>query len=312
MSVLCYNRGCGKTYDPESNADDSCTFHPGMPFFHETYKGWNCCNKKSTDFTEFLNIKGCTVAKHSNIKPPEPEKPQEIIEVPVVVEEVRAPMYVPKERPSADVPLIPLPQSVNDSLAKTLESLTINVKGDENEDLEIKPGTSCKNKGCKVSFACPESNNEQCLYHEGAPIFHEGLKYWTCCQRKTTDFDAFLDQAGCVTGKHIWFKPKSETDDSDKTKTCRYDWHQTGTHVCLAIYSKVPIPELSRIVANQVKLSVSVIFGAERQEFASDFHLFGVIDLEKSKVTYLGTKVEISLKKAEPINWAKLALPSGI
>jgi hypothetical protein len=36
---------------------DSCTFHPGAPFFHDAYKGWSCCKKKCTDFTEFLNIK---------------------------------------------------------------------------------------------------------------------------------------------------------------------------------------------------------------------------------------------------------------
>lgn len=35
--------------------------------FHDAYKGWSCCNKKSVDFTEFLNIKGCTKSKHSNV-----------------------------------------------------------------------------------------------------------------------------------------------------------------------------------------------------------------------------------------------------
>lgn len=46
-----------------------------MPFFHDAYKGWSCCNRKSVDFTEFLNIKGCQLSKHSNVKPVEPEKP---------------------------------------------------------------------------------------------------------------------------------------------------------------------------------------------------------------------------------------------
>lgn len=35
----------------------SCVYHPGDPFFHDAYKGWSCCKKKCTDFTEFLNIK---------------------------------------------------------------------------------------------------------------------------------------------------------------------------------------------------------------------------------------------------------------
>lgn len=54
-----------------------------MPYFHDAYKGWSCCQRKSVDFTEFLNIKGCEVSKHSNEKPPEPEKPNQD----VVIEE---------------------------------------------------------------------------------------------------------------------------------------------------------------------------------------------------------------------------------
>lgn len=34
---------------------DSCTYHPGQPVFHDALKGWSCCKKRSTDFTEFLN-----------------------------------------------------------------------------------------------------------------------------------------------------------------------------------------------------------------------------------------------------------------
>ena len=58
-TTLCYNRGCGKQYIPRENPDGCCQFHPGAPFFHEGYKGWTCCNKKTTDFTEFLNTPGC-------------------------------------------------------------------------------------------------------------------------------------------------------------------------------------------------------------------------------------------------------------
>ena len=42
--------------------------------FHDALKGWSCCSRRSTDFTEFLNIPGCTNGQHSNEKPPEPEK----------------------------------------------------------------------------------------------------------------------------------------------------------------------------------------------------------------------------------------------
>ncbi len=60
MEVSCYNRGCGKKFNPRDNPPDStaCTFHPGAPYFHDAYKGWSCCSKKCTDFTEFLNFPG--------------------------------------------------------------------------------------------------------------------------------------------------------------------------------------------------------------------------------------------------------------
>ena len=71
---LCYNRGCGRTFNPRDNPPDSqdCLYHSGAPYFHETYKGWTCCNKKSSDFTEFLNTPGCTRGPHSREKPIEP------------------------------------------------------------------------------------------------------------------------------------------------------------------------------------------------------------------------------------------------
>ena len=73
--LLCYNRGCGRQFNPRDNPPDSedCKHHPGAPYFHETYKGWTCCEKKSTDFTEFLNTPGCARGPHSREKPIEPE-----------------------------------------------------------------------------------------------------------------------------------------------------------------------------------------------------------------------------------------------
>lgn len=30
------------------------------------------------------------------------------------------------------------------------------------------------------------------------------MKYWSCCRRKTSDFNTFLSQEGCSTGDHVW------------------------------------------------------------------------------------------------------------
>ncbi|TSK67208.1 Cysteine and histidine-rich domain-containing protein 1 [Bagarius yarrelli] len=57
MSLLCYNKGCGQRFDPDNNPEDACTFHPGVPVFHDA-------------------LKGCTKGRHNQEKPPEPVKPK--------------------------------------------------------------------------------------------------------------------------------------------------------------------------------------------------------------------------------------------
>lgn len=105
---------------------DSCRHHPGTPFFHDAYKGWSCCNKKSVDFTEFLNIKGCQLSKHSNVKPVEPEKP-----APQVIEE-EPEQKIPEpvkpsalERPSFDSTLTKLKPTVAPALKQSIDNLVV-------------------------------------------------------------------------------------------------------------------------------------------------------------------------------------------
>lgn len=108
---------------------DACRHHPGVPFFHDAYKGWSCCNKKSVDFTEFLNIKGCQLSKHSNVKPIEPEKPaQKIVEE----EEEEEPVKIPEpvkpsalERPPFESALITLKPTIAPALKQSIDNLVV-------------------------------------------------------------------------------------------------------------------------------------------------------------------------------------------
>lgn len=61
----------------------------------------------------------------------------------------------------------------------------------------------CARRGCGVDFdpASPPTN-ASCSYHPGAPIFHEGLKSWSCCKdtnKPVMEFDQFLAIPGCST-----------------------------------------------------------------------------------------------------------------
>ncbi|KAG9140729.1 hypothetical protein Leryth_006919 [Lithospermum erythrorhizon] len=42
--------------------------------------------------------------------------------------------------------------------------------------------------------------------HQG-PIFHDGMKEWSCCKQRSHDFSLFLEIPGCKTGKHTTEKP---------------------------------------------------------------------------------------------------------
>lgn len=67
----------------------------------------------------------------------------------------------------------------------------------------------CTNKGCGEEYS-----DGPCNYHSGAPVFHEGLKGWSCCSKKTADFDEFLKIKGCTTGQHSLEKPKQDAVSS--------------------------------------------------------------------------------------------------
>lgn len=305
--LTCYNRGCGKKFDPNDNKKDDCVHHPGHPVFHDAYKGWSCCNKKCIDFTEFLNIKGCVKSQHSNVKPPELEKPavdkskaNEVVEV--------SPKPINNgptlERPPFDSPQMTLTPSVSQALMEQIKGLTQNAAENMSGD-NVQIGQVCKNNSCKGTYNGPASDEEVCNHHPGVAVFHEGMKYWSCCQKKTTDFATFLDQPGCTQGKHTW-----SLKNTSKKMQCRTDWHQTGTFVVVSVFAKKYQPSQSTVKLNPIRLSVDLFFIEENSKYSVlDIELRGIVDVSQSSVSMLPTKLEIKLRKAEPGSWAKLEIP---
>lgn len=121
--------------------------------------------------------------------------------------------------------------------------------------------------------------------------------------------------------------------DESKTAQCRYDWHQTGANVIVTIYAKMYHYAKSFVKLNPVRLAVKLIFPQQDDaEFNLDLELRGVsakythesteimtnnciaclfdqiVDVRKSTVEMFGTKVEITMPKAEPGQWATLDL----
>lgn len=312
VSVQCYNRGCGAKFVPDENHKDACTYHSGKPFFHDAYKGWSCCGKKTIDFTEFLNTKGCTKGFHCDIKPEEPLI-QPVVDIPDTPEpEVRPPQPVSVPRPSFNSPLVKLKTTVGASLTQALqkaEQSTLTSTTGTYPAGQEPPGTSCTNHGCTQKKG---SCSDECCYHHGVPVFHEGMKYWSCCQQKTSDFNSFLSQRGCTTGEHCWSSKKTgDSNGGSNCPTVRHDWHQTGGDVCIALYTRCADPSQCVIEAGPVRLRVHVVFDGGRG-FDQDWELFDTIDPVKSSVQLLASKVEIKLRKANLTAWKSVAISSHL
>ncbi|NXV80979.1 CHRD1 protein, partial [Atlantisia rogersi] len=278
MALLCYNKSCGQRFDPEHNTEDSCLYHPGVPIFHDALKGWSCCKKRTTDFSEFLSIKGCTKGFHSAEKPPEPGSQEETSEKPkakpmeeIITQRPKSAERMQRERPSFDEPRQLLPIKVSRSLEQALEKLNLSSKDEAPEGREaaaqVRAGTTCKNAACKAIYQGPESNREVCTFHPGVPVFHEGMKYWSCCGVKTTDFSAFLEQPGCSSGWHCW-------TGKGAAVSCRQDWHQTSSQVVVTVYARSPLPALSSVKANRTVVEVHIIFEGSKI-FHAELDLWG-------------------------------------
>ncbi|EAU88332.2 diploid state maintenance protein chpA [Coprinopsis cinerea okayama7 len=58
----------------------------------------------------------------------------------------------------------------------------------------------CTRKGCNQDFST-DDNTGVCTFHSGAPVFHEGLKSWSCCKdvnKPVLDFEEFMAIPGCT------------------------------------------------------------------------------------------------------------------
>eukprot|EP00923_Selenidium_pygospionis_P052899 GHVN01091647.1.p1 GENE.GHVN01091647.1~~GHVN01091647.1.p1 ORF type:complete len:108 (-),score=3.79 GHVN01091647.1:51-374(-) len=68
----CLRHGCHQTYHESENHETACTYHSGQPIFRDLAKTWSCCSQTSWEWDDFVKLKGCTTARHSDEKPKRP------------------------------------------------------------------------------------------------------------------------------------------------------------------------------------------------------------------------------------------------
>jgi hypothetical protein len=170
------------------------------------------------------------------------------------------------------------------------------------EGASIPEGTKCKRLGCTAVYTagCARSDDE-CIFHLGVPIFHEGSKGYSCCRRRVLEFDQFLKIPGCAKNRHLFLgAPTSNTSNpaSDKIEeiTCRNDFYQTYSNVIVSIFAKKVDKEKAKVNFSERELTVDLPM-ADKKRFMITYPLYAAIDPSACTFKILGTKVEIHLKK---------------
>jgi len=185
-------------------------------------------------------------------------------------------------------------------------------KVEEKDDLEaiVPKGTPCQRAGCKVAFVSDEDNRTgdgpgtKCVYHPGAPIFHEGSKGYFCCKRRVLEFEEFLKIEGCAEGRHLFVR-KSKGDQAEEAVNCRIDHYQTPSTVYVTVFAKQTDKERSVVKIEDNEIHFDLYLPGPKR-FTRSVQLFGPVDSSASSFTIFGTKVEIRLKKRDGRSWTLL------
>ncbi|KAG6008873.1 hypothetical protein E4U21_003684 [Claviceps maximensis] len=297
----CVHQGCGKTY---SDATETCEYHPGPPIFHEGQKGWKCCKPRVLTFDEFMNIPGCTTGVHSttDIPPPVENKPKEDD---LTLSKKIAALNTHEEPPRVPVQSAP---STTTSPAPAPET------EDDEPGLEIAEGATCRRRTCEHKYNKGDSREgEKCVYHPGAPIFHEGSKGYICCKRRVLEFDQFMKIEGCQTkDRHLFIgsgktKDKADSAGEEVLATVRHDFYQTATQVIASFFLKKINKETAKVEFKDKQIALDLVTtDSPPKRYKTEVPLYGTIDAAKSTFKIFGTKLEVSIAKADGASWPVL------
>ncbi|PLW51530.1 hypothetical protein PCASD_00367 [Puccinia coronata f. sp. avenae] len=319
--ATCTRQGCGQKFDPAQNALAECVFHPGKPVFHEGLKSWSCCkekNKPVMEFDQFMKIEGCATGVHSLEKRAVAPAPQPKTEESSVG--VNGMMPSSDEKKTDTSAPKPAHQTTRDVFQpmkpNEIKSQSSPPKPEPEDDPEsiVPEGSKCKRLACGITWSgmgnCKRGklDKDECTYHPGTPVFHEGSKGYTCCKRRVLDFDDFLKLGGCKKGSHLFTETASTADGNlgeEESVECRFDFYQTPTSVIVSIFAKKVDQDNSIIKFGTSGVDVDLKFLTNKR-FRRSFHLFGSIDPDQSTYKILSTKCEMVLIKSDGRSWSNL------
>jgi hypothetical protein len=253
-----------------------------------------------------MSIPPCTTGKHSTTdKPPAIEKKEapestDVSRSTTPANEQTLPTRTPVAAPqSTATPPPPPPESE-----------------DDDPSLEIPDGKTCRRRACGHQYkAGSERSNEKCVYHPGAPLFHEGSKGYTCCKRRVLEFDEFMKIEGCKEkDQHLFMgsgKKKATAQNGtgeEVVESVRTDFYQTATTVIASFFLKKINKETAKIeFASETDIILDLpTTDQPPKRYRNTVQLFGPIKPTESGFKVLGTKLELTLVKADGSSWPVL------
>ncbi|KAL8979723.1 MAG: hypothetical protein Q9205_005015 [Flavoplaca limonia] len=292
----CVHKGCGKTF---SDPDEECIFHPG----------WKCCKPRVLTFDEFLSIPPCTNGRHStvdDIPTVEPtSKPQDTEDAvppppkPIAITNGRSSSPLATQTPQAPQQPVSAPSALPP-------------ESDSDDPSVVVPAEkTCRRRGCTAASSADtgssKRDDEDCVYHPGQALFHEGTKGWTCCKRRVLEFDEFMKIEGCKRKKRHLFVGSGKQDVGEEAlQTVRHDFYQTPTTVIASLYLKKVDKQRAKIDFATPTDIVLDLPTADMKRYKTTLPLFAPIDIAKSTAKIMGTKVELTLIKLGIASWSAL------
>ncbi|KAK3691131.1 hypothetical protein LTR37_018884 [Vermiconidia calcicola] len=297
-SAKCVHKGCGKVF---TGTEEPCNYHPGPPEFHEGKKGWKCCKPRVLTFDEFMTIPPCTTGKHSTVDDtpaPEPKASDEQVDAKIREQKEKAENLQPAV---ARVAVSAQPPRASPSPAPPEEE-------DDDPSIQIPDGASCKRRGCGASYKAGQNRDgEECVHHPGQALFHEGSKGWTCCKKRVLEFDEFMKIPGCTTkDKHVFVGQKKDPAAEERLSEVRNDFYQTSSNVIASLYLKKIDKQRSSVRFADAETVDLDLHTSDSKHYQISMKLYGPIKPEASTFRILGTKLELTLAKANGVGWPVL------
>lgn len=249
-----------------------------------------------------MNIPPCTTGKHSTVDDtpaPEPKPDDAEVEAKIKAQNEKNDRLQPAV---SRAPLAAQPPRPSPSPAPPEEE-------DDDPDVPVPDGASCKRRGCGAVYkAGQDREKEECVHHPGQALFHEGSKGWTCCKRRVLEFEEFMKIPGCKTkSRHLFVGKKKDPEAEEQLNEVRNDFYQTAITVIASLYLKKIDKERSTVVFGDDGKTVELdLLTSDKKRYKTDLQLFGPIQPQESSFKIMGTKLELTLAKADGAGWPVL------